>query len=53
VIFVDGGYVHLLEGYTFGSRWPQEHDAEQLQLRYLKLPRDFSALEPRQERPLT
>ena len=43
VLFVDNGWMQMLEGYTFEEPWPE--NAELLGLSYSSSSRDFSALD--------
>lgn len=42
LIFIDGGFLYALEGYTFDEPWPQHPRIQKLW--YTSEPRDFSAL---------
>ena len=43
VLFVSNGVIEMLEGYTYDEPWPR--DAQLVNLRYSKLPRDLAMLE--------
>ena len=43
VLFINNGVIEILEGYTYDEPWPR--DAQLVDLRYLKLPRDLAMLE--------